>query len=120
MVGQVVAADATGNLVIARGMKRMGAVHFTSAGDLLRLLPRLARNPLLWLGVCCMAFAFFSFLKLLSRANLSFVLPATALGYVANTFGAAFFLKEQVTAGRWAGTLLIGAGVALVALSPSV
>ena len=119
MVGQVVAADAAGNLVIARGMKRMGEIHLRSAGDLFRLLPRLARNPLLGAGVCCMSFAFFSFIRLLSRANLSFVLPATALGYVVNTFGAAFLLKEHVAAGRWMGTLLIGAGVALVALSPA-
>ncbi len=51
---------------------------------------------------------------LLSWSDLSFALPATALGSVVNTVGARFFLKENVTMGRWMGTLLICVGVSLL------
>ena len=100
MVGRVVLADAAGNLLLSRGMKGAGKTRFVWLGA----------------GIGCMAFSFYSFLGLLSRANLSFVLPATALGYVVNTFGAAFLLKEKVSAQRWAGSLLVGIGVALVSI----
>jgi drug/metabolite transporter (DMT)-like permease len=51
---------------------------------------------------------------LLSWAEVSFVVPATAANYIAGTFGAKFLLKERVSRARWAGMLLVAAGVALV------
>ena len=53
---------------------------------------------------------------LLSWADLSYVLPVTAFGYVLNAVLGRVFLGEQVTPARWAGTLLIMAGVVLVGL----
>jgi len=96
----VVSADVAGNLFLRQGMR-----------DGWKL------NPLVGCGVLCMSVSFFLFATLLSRADLSFVLPMTALGYAVNVLGARCFLKEKVTAVRWAGTLFICAGVALVSLS---
>jgi drug/metabolite transporter (DMT)-like permease len=61
-----------------------------------------------------MALAFFSLLALLSWAQVSFVVPATAANYVVGAVGAKFLLKERVSQARWAGLLLVAAGVALV------
>jgi uncharacterized membrane protein len=47
---------------------------------------------------------------------LSYVLPVTSLGYVANAFMGRFFLSEQITPQRWAGTLLIIGGTVLVGM----
>jgi ceramide glucosyltransferase len=60
--------------------------------------------------------SFFSFLAVLSWANLSFVVPATAIVYVVTVLGAKIFLDEKVDRLRWGGTLLICFGVALVCL----
>ena len=68
----------------------------------------------LWVGVGLMAVAFFSFITLLSWAEVSFVAPATAANYIAGTLGAKFLLKERVSKMRWAGALLVAGGVALV------
>ena len=92
--------DSSGNLCIARGMRRM-------------------EKKILALGICFLTVSFFSFLTLLSWANLSFVLPASSLSYVANTMGAKIFLKERVSPERWMGVLLIGLGVALISLTPA-
>jgi drug/metabolite transporter (DMT)-like permease len=54
-------------------------------------------------------------MKLLELADLSFVLPITAVGYVLNAVMGAVFLHEHVSLQRWAGTLLIVAGAALTA-----
>ena len=53
---------------------------------------------------------------MLSWANLSFVVPATAIVYVVTVLGAKFFLEEQIDGLRWAGTVLICFGVALICL----
>jgi drug/metabolite transporter (DMT)-like permease len=70
----------------------------------------------MWLGVGMMALAFFSLLGALSIYNVSFVVPVTALSYVAGAFGGVVFLREHVSVQRWFGVLLIAIGVALVFL----
>ncbi len=54
-------------------------------------------------------------LILLSWEPISLVIPASALSYVVGTLGAKYILGEQVSAARWAGVVLVCAGVALVA-----
>jgi drug/metabolite transporter (DMT)-like permease len=63
-----------------------------------------------------MALAFFSLLGALSILNVSFVVPVTALSYVAGALGAVFFLRERVSRRRWVGVFLVSLGVTLVFL----
>ena len=63
-----------------------------------------------------MAISFFSFLKLLTIADLSFAVPATAITYVLETLLARYVLKERVNWLRWAGASLVICGVVLVSL----
>jgi drug/metabolite transporter (DMT)-like permease len=72
------------------------------------------RVPWMWIGVSLMAIAFFSLLVVLSRENVSLVVPVTALSYAAGALGGKFFLGEQVTRRRWAGVLLVCIGVTVV------
>jgi uncharacterized membrane protein len=65
-------------------------------------------------GVALQACFFFMYLTLLSRADVSQVLPLTALDYIVVAVLAQVFLAEPVTATRWLGIALIVAGVALV------
>ncbi|MFI5105558.1 MAG: EamA family transporter, partial [Terriglobales bacterium] len=55
-----------------------------------------------------------------SWADLTYVLPASAFGYVVTAFLSRFFLHEAVSPWRWAGVLLITCGVGLVARGPSL
>ena len=105
MLMMVVLADASGNMLLSHGMKRISSIR------------QAVRDPILGSGVLCMALSFSLFLALLSWADLSFVLPVTALGYGVNALGARYLLKENVTAKRWAGTAFICLGVGLVSLS---
>ena len=110
----VVVADVFGNMALRRGMEQIGDVTLYQPSQILSLVCRILRNKVLGFGILCIAVAFFLFLALLSWSDLSFALPATALGSVVNTVGARFFLKENVTTGRWMGTLLICIGVSLL------
>ena len=74
------------------------------------------RRPYLIASIFCMAGSFFAFVTLLSAADLSFAVPATAASYVAETILARIVLGEQIDWRRWMGALLVAAGVTLLAM----
>jgi ceramide glucosyltransferase len=116
MVLMVVFSNAAGDVFLTKGMKQVGDVSAVSRLEILRTIKRMAANLNFVLGVVCLAVSFFSFLTVLSWANLSFVVPATAIVYVVTVLGAKFFLGEQIDRMRWAGTLLVCFGVALICM----
>ncbi len=97
----VVISNVTGNLFLSLGMK-------SPAGML---------SPWVFGGVALLILWTLSRMTLLSWADLSFVLPVTALGYPLSAFAGRWFLGETITPERWAGTALIVAGTALVSLT---
>jgi ceramide glucosyltransferase len=111
----LIACSSLGEVLSAKGMQKVGDISFRPKA-LLKALGRMFRNPYLFGGVACLAISFFSFISLLSYADLSFVVPLTAIGYITNTVGARFFLKERISKARWAGTLLVAFGVAIISL----
>jgi drug/metabolite transporter (DMT)-like permease len=70
-------------------------------------------NPLFVLGVALLAFWTVSRTSLMSIADLSYVLPVTASGYVLTTAVGAWLLGETVSPARWAASALIVAGTVL-------
>ena len=110
----VVMAGTSGEMFVSRAMKEIGEVTSFRPAAIARVVLRALGQGWMWAGLAMMALAFFSLLVLLSRANVSFVVPVTALSYVMAALGGRFFLGEQVSAGRWMGVCLVCLGVALV------
>jgi drug/metabolite transporter (DMT)-like permease len=71
-------------------------------------------------GILLLLGFFASYMTALSWADLTYVLPATSLGYVLLTLIAKFYLHEAVTTSRWIGVLLISAGVGFVTRGPAL
>ena len=71
-------------------------------------------DPFVLAGICLLILWMLSRMAFLSWADLSFVAPVTAVGYVLSAWTGAVFLGEQISARRWAGVLLIAAGALLV------
>jgi uncharacterized membrane protein len=71
-------------------------------------------DPLVGIGIVMQILWLLMRMALLSVADLSFVLPVTAVGYVISTLLAHVFLGEQVSPERWLGTCVIFLGTALV------
>jgi len=71
-------------------------------------------QPWVALGVVLLILWIMSRMTLLSWADLSYVLPVTAIGYDLVALVGRVFLEEQIPLKRWAGIALIVAGVALV------
>lgn len=98
------------NLFLAWGMKGMpGEISMNPLYYVKAMF-----EPLVALGILMQAFWLLFRMKLLSLADLSFVLPVTAVGYVLTTLLGRIFLHEQVSMQRWIAVLLIFLGTALV------
>lgn len=107
----------TGHVMLSKGMKAVGDLTEAPAGRLGGMVGRAVSSPWLLLGVAFQATFFFLYLTLLSRANVSLVLPLTAIDYIVVALLAQAVLGEAVTPARWAGIGLIAAGVLLVSRS---
>ncbi len=115
----LIVCSSLGEILSAKGMRKVGAVSFRPKA-LIGSIGRMIRNPYLFCGVACMAASFFSFISLLSYADLSFIVPLTAVGYITNTAGARFFLNERISKERWMGTLLVTLGVGIISLDKHI
>ncbi len=112
----VVLSATGGEIAVTHAMKQIGEVTSFTPRSVLRALGQAFRLGWMWSAIGLLAVSFFSLLVLLSWANVSFVIPATAVSYVVGALGARFLLGERVNVTRWAGILLVSLGVALVAL----
>jgi len=111
----VILSNAFGNLSLTWGLRHGAEELSASPISFLRAI----FIPWVTLGICLLITWMISRMFLLSWADLSYVLPVTAFGYVLNALLGRLFLGEIVTPARWAGTLLIMAGVILVGLGNS-
>jgi len=107
---------ATGDTLLSRGMKEVGEIHLSDWHELIYDIGNL------WVlgGIVLLLGFFASYLSALSWADLTYVLPATAIGYVVLALIAKFYLHEHVSLMRWAGILLITVGVGFVATGPAL
>ena len=110
----IVVAGTGGELCVSRAMKTVGEAPSFRPAQMARVIFRALRVPWMWIGVAMMAVAFFALLGALSLYNVSFVVPVTALSYVAGAVGGITFLRERVSPQRWLGVVLVAVGVTLV------
>jgi len=100
-----------GDSFLARGMKDVGAID---VHHLVHLFSALA-NPWIIFGIFSLLGFMSSYMTALSFADLTYVLPATSIGYVFMALLGHFWLHEHVSPQRWAGIVLVTVGVGLVA-----
>ena len=100
-------------------LEQVGEVKQVSAAEIARGVKAGAANSRILLGVAFEAVFFGCLLVLMSRreANVSFIWPLTALGFVFTALAARFYLREEVHWIRWSGIIFIMIGAALVSYS---
>ncbi len=106
----VVLANVIGNFALSLGMRKAGPGGLTSPLGYIEAL----FDPWVAAGVCLLIVWMLSQMALLSWADLSYVLPVTAAGYVLAAIAGRVFLAECISPARWAGVALIMTGVVLV------
>ena len=116
-------AQAAGDVCLTKGMKAISSLDATGAGvsgslsQAWHIALQAAGSPMIWAGTALLIVFFALFSAALSWADLSFVLPATAFGYVLNVAAGFYFLGESVSGTRWAGAVIITFGVLFVSRS---
>jgi drug/metabolite transporter (DMT)-like permease len=107
---------AAGDSVLSHGMKQASRVSLHHPLSLILAV----LNPWVAFGILLLLAFFAAYMNALSWADLTYVLPATSLGYVLLALVARFALHEQVSPLRWVGIALITGGVGFVAGGPSL
>ncbi len=110
----IVVAGTAGELSVSRAMKSVGEVHDFRPKPILRFVLQSFCLRWMWVGTALMSLAFFSLLAILSFRQVSFVVPISALSYVAGAFGAKLFLRERISRNRWIGIAIVCLGVTIV------
>ena len=109
-----ICAQTYGDVCLTRGMKSVGEVNTLDSVELFQIGIEVFTTTDIWLGIVALSIFFGLYLVALSWADLSFVLPVTAFGYVLNAFLSWKLLGEHVSLVRWIGTTIICVGVAVV------
>jgi drug/metabolite transporter (DMT)-like permease len=109
-----IVATVVSDLLQSYEMKRAGAQSVDASG-LRRLAKEIVRRRYLILSIVCLAFSFFAFMALLQTAPLSFAVPASAGSFILETVAAKLLLHEAIGPRRAAGSLLVAAGIMLLA-----
>lgn len=101
----------SGQVLMKKGMNRIGAITFDQPAKLLQI----AMEPLVIGGVLLMALGALVWLVILSQVDLSYALPLFGgLAYLTLPVISWVFLGEPITLSRLFGILLISGGVFLV------
>jgi drug/metabolite transporter (DMT)-like permease len=114
LVGIIALCNTLGDVLNTAGMKRQGEVEDLKPSTLLGMIKKIFHNPLVLGGFGAMTVSFFALLSLLSIANVSFAVPATAASYLLETLLAKYVLGEDVRSRRWAAAVFVACGVVLL------
>ena len=109
--------ESAGIVFLKKGMNQIGEARTDSVAAVARFIKAGAMNYFIWLGMFFQALFFGCLLILMSRSDISFLWPLTALSFVFATFAAMCFLGESVSIVRWFGVILIVIGAAFISYS---
>jgi drug/metabolite transporter (DMT)-like permease len=113
MVFAMVVCATTGDSLLKRGMTQIGPVTLTHA-SMTQAFWSAMTSGTIWLAIVFLFGFMISNMTVLSWADYSYVMPASAVGYAAVTLVGVVALGETVSPRRWIGVALICVGVFLV------
>jgi len=102
-----------GDSMLSHGMKQVGAISLHHLQSVFLAVA----NPWVALGILFLLGFFATYMTALSWADLTYVMPATALGYVLLALVARLVLHENISPLRWLGIALVIFGVFCIARS---
>ncbi|HEX7861450.1 MAG TPA: EamA family transporter [Verrucomicrobiae bacterium] len=106
--------ETMGVVLLSKGLKQLDSPKNYGPAELVRMVRRALSSKEILLGVAFEAVFFICLLVMMSRADVSFVWPLTALTFVFSTLAARFYLREDIDGLRWAGVVLIVLGAGLI------
>jgi drug/metabolite transporter (DMT)-like permease len=118
LVALLVVLNSAGNFFFGIGMQRIGALHGWSMAALRSAFVGVFSSVWIWLGIVSMLLFTAALMLVLSWADFSYVLPATAAMYAVVPLLGHFVLGESVSPRHWVGIALITLGMTFVGSTP--
>ncbi len=115
LLALVALTASVGDSLLAVGAKQLGPISLNHPTALFTAIS----NPWIIGGIVLLIGFFASYLTALSWADLTYVLPATSLGYIVTALLSKFWLHEQLSIWRWLGIFFITVGVGFVVRGPA-
>ena len=114
----MVLLGSVGNTILSKGMKDAGDLDIAHFSSVMEDAIRVLTSGEIWAGIVMMLGFMVCHMLVLSWADYSFVMPFSAIAYALVPLLAYLFLREQVSAARWIGIVLIVFGVVLINRTP--
>jgi len=105
--------SATGQVMLKAGANKLGAV-FLARQDILQDIWRIFKTPQILIGIGLFATGFLTWMKVLTREDLSFAYPMASLSYVIILIYSYFLFRESITASKLIGIILIITGIIFI------
>lgn len=118
LISLMIVFGPVGDLLLSKGMKRLGAVAIGAPAGLSHFFFRTFTSGLIWLGIGSLMLFFVAYILVLSWADYSYVQPASAVAYGIVALLGHLILGEVITSTRWIGVLIICLGVFIVGHTP--
>lgn len=113
-IGLIIVLNPLGNALLREGMNHMGAPSRWTYHALALFFWQAFQSGTVWLGMSFLLLFLICYMSVLSWADYSYVLPASATSYLVVAFLGSVVLGEHVPFQRWMGIVLICAGAVLV------
>ncbi len=114
LVAVLIGATTIGDVFRSLGMRQEGRRDDSKRGAFGRAAAALITNRYVIISTFSMAVSFFTFMKLVAIAPMSFVVPMSAACFIPEMLLARWLLKEDVDWRRWTGAGLIAVGVVFI------
>jgi len=114
----MVLLGSVGNTILSKGMKDAGDLDISHFSSVMEAAMRVLTSGEIWTGIVMMLGFMVCHMLVLSWADYSFVMPFSAIAYALVPLLAYLFLREQLSAARWIGIVLIVFGVVLINRTP--
>jgi len=118
LISLMIVFGPVGDVLLSKGMKRIGAVTIRTPADLPRLFVRTFTSEMIWFGIGSLLLFFIAYMLVLSWADYSYVQPASSAAYGVVALLGYLVLGEAITPIRWAGVFIICLGVFIVGHTP--
>jgi drug/metabolite transporter (DMT)-like permease len=106
----LIGLESAGQIATKIGGDELGQMDFN-----LQWLLAVAGNTGVWLAIACYVCAFFVWMLILRRSQLSLAFPLSSLVFVGVLLGSWLWLGEHISVLHWVGVAVIMAGIVMLA-----
>ncbi len=111
LIGLLLVLDTFAQLAFKMGVTHLGEFPTSSVPAVFKYCANMALNPFVLGGLIALFLAFFTWLTLISKVDLSFAHPMTSLVFVTIPLSASWLLHEPLHWSQIIGVILIVFGV---------